>query len=70
MQGYRAFLLGPDGHTTHCYNFWARDDEAAREQAQEFAFGHDLELWHHDRKLAEWRRGERPSWLKITRVIH
>ena len=53
MQDYRAFVLGPDGHITNRYDFWAPDDEAAREQAKQLQHGHDLELWHHDRKIAD-----------------
>lgn len=69
MQDYRALKLGPDGHITSRFDFWARDDEAAKEQARQVASGQDLELWRHDRKIAEWR-GQRPTWLKIKRVIH
>jgi len=69
MQDYSAFVVGPDGHVTNRYDFSVRDDDAAREQARQMAFGHDMELWHHDRKLAEWR-GERPAWLKVKRVAH
>jgi hypothetical protein len=65
MRDYRAFELGPDGHVTSR----ARDDEAAKEQARQVASGQDLELWRHDRKVAEWR-GRRPTWVEIKRVIH
>jgi hypothetical protein len=66
MWDYRAFELGPDGNVTSRFDFWAQDDEAAKEQARQVASGEALELWRHDRKVAEWR-GQRPSWLKINR---
>jgi hypothetical protein len=69
MQDYRAFELGPDGQITSRFDFSARDDEAAKEQARQVASGQDLELWLHDRKIAEWR-GKRPTWLKIKRMIY
>ena len=66
MRDYRAFELGADGQITRQFNFWARDDEAAKEQAWHLASSKGLELWRQDRKVAEWR-GQRPTWLKMNR---
>jgi len=68
MRDYRAFALGPNGQITSRFDFSARDDEAAKEQARQVAFGEGLELWRQDRKVAEWR-GQRPTWLKINRLV-
>jgi hypothetical protein len=69
MRDYRAFELGPDGQITGRFDFSARDDEAAKEQARQVASGEGLELWRQDRKVAEWR-GQRPTWLKMNRLVH
>jgi hypothetical protein len=55
MRDYRALELGPDGHSTSQFDFLAQDDEAAKEQARWVAPGEDVELWRHDRKVAQWR---------------
>jgi len=60
------FGLGPDGLVTSRFDFWAQDDEAAKEQGRQAASGEDLELWRDDRQVAEWR-AQRPSWLKVNR---
>jgi hypothetical protein len=67
MRNYRAFELGPNGQITSRFDFPARDDEAAKEQARRVASAAGLELWRQDRKVAEWC-GQRPSWLKVRRV--
>jgi hypothetical protein len=67
MRGYRVIELRPDGHVTSKFDFSARDDEAAKEQALKAASSQDLEHWRNDRKISEWR-GQRASWLKVRRV--
>jgi hypothetical protein len=38
------------------------NDEAAKKRAKQLVNGRDVELWHHDRKLAEFKhRRVRPS---------
>jgi hypothetical protein len=69
MKHYRAFEHGTNGQIANRFDFYARDDEVAKEQARDAASGQDLELWRHDRKVAEWR-GQRPGWMKIKRVAH
>ena len=69
MRDYRVLELRPDGHVTGRFDLSAGDDEAAKKQARQAASSPNLELWRHDRKIAEWR-GQRPSWLKIRRAPH
>ena len=40
------------------FEFWCSDDEAARERAKEYVDGYDIELWHQERKIAEFNRKE------------
>jgi hypothetical protein len=48
---YRAYLVGHDGHFTSFEVVTADDDEKAIEIAKTFVDGHDVELWHLDRKI-------------------
>jgi hypothetical protein len=58
MQDYRAYTIGPDGHVIDRFEFFAADDEAAKRQAQQYVDGHDVELWHRERKVAEFKHGK------------
>jgi len=49
---YRAYVIGPDGHFLWSNEFVAADDDAAREHAQQFVDGHDIELWNGGRFVA------------------
>ena len=53
MRDYRAYVIGPDGHTMGRIEFWSEDDETAKKQAEQYGDGHDIELWHQDEKIAE-----------------
>ncbi|MET4423227.1 hypothetical protein ABIB87_008719 [Bradyrhizobium sp. JR18.2] len=53
MRDYRAYVMGPDGHIEDRIEFWSKDDETAKKHAEQYADGHDIELWHQDRKIAE-----------------
>lgn len=55
MQDYRAYIIGAAGRIIDRFEFWAADDEAAKSQAQQFVDGHDVELWHRERKIAEFK---------------
>jgi hypothetical protein len=55
MRDYRVLELRPDGHVRSRFDFSARDDEAAKEQALQASSSQDVELWRHDRKISEWR---------------
>jgi hypothetical protein len=56
MQGYRAYVLGPDGHIIRRYDFFSLDDEAAKTHAKHYVDGYDVELWPLDRKVAFFER--------------
>jgi hypothetical protein len=58
MRDYRAFILGPDGHVIDRTDMFCANDEAAKKRAKQLVNGHDVELWHHDRKLAEFKHEE------------
>ena len=55
MQGYRAYLIGPDGHIVKRVELVCADDEAAKERAKTLADGHDVELWQEARRITEFR---------------
>jgi hypothetical protein len=55
LRDYRAFILGPDGHVIDRTDMFCANDEAAKKRAKQLVNGHDVELWHHDRKLAEFK---------------
>ena len=61
MRDYRAYVMGPDGHIKDRIEFWSKDDEKAKEQAEQYADGHDVELWHRDKKIAEYRASSKPA---------
>jgi hypothetical protein len=52
---YRAYIIGSDGHVKDRHEFWAEDDEKAKERAEQYVDGHDIELWHRDKKIAEFK---------------
>jgi hypothetical protein len=45
MNGYHAYLMGPDGHIQSRVDLTCEDEEAAKEQAKQLVDGHDVELW-------------------------
>jgi hypothetical protein len=53
MVGYRAFIIGPDGHVTNRIEFQSPDDRAAMEQAEAFVDGHDVEVWLEERRVGK-----------------
>jgi hypothetical protein len=50
--GYRAFLLGPDGHVVFRVDIHCDTEEEAKQPAQLLVDGHDVELWKEARKIA------------------
>ena len=50
MRDYRAYIMGPDGHIEDRIEFWSKDDETAKKHAEQYVDGHDIELWHQDKK--------------------
>lgn len=55
MRDYRAYVIGPDGHVKDRFEFWCADDAEAEERARQYVDGHDIELWHQDQKIAEFK---------------
>jgi hypothetical protein len=56
MPHYRAYLIGPDGHFVKSVDLSCETDDAAKEHAKQLVHGHDVELWHQERKVAVLKR--------------
>jgi hypothetical protein len=54
MAGYRAYIIGVDGHFLRAIELVCPDDETAKEYAKPLADGHDVELWQGDRLIAKF----------------
>ncbi|WFU19956.1 hypothetical protein [Bradyrhizobium sp. CB3481] len=50
-QGYRAFILGDDGHVEGRVDLQCSSDSEAIRMARQLVDGHDVELWQLDRKI-------------------
>lgn len=57
MIGYRAYLIGSDGHIQHRIDLLCENDEDAKEQAENLMKGHDVEFWHLNRRICEFKAG-------------
>lgn len=55
MQEYRAFIMGLDGRIELRIDLMCEDETEAKKRAKVLAEGYDVELWHQDRKVAEFR---------------
>ena len=63
MTYYQAYLVGRDGHLIKTVDLSCADEEAAKKRALKMVDGHDVELWHHERKIAQFngdRSGDTP----------
>jgi hypothetical protein len=49
---YRAYLIGSDGYFHSSVRIESGDDETAIKAAEQLVNGHDVELWHGDRKVS------------------
>ena len=56
MAEYRAHIIGQDGGLLREVMLLCPDDEIAKQYAKQLVDGHDVELWHHDRKIKTFRR--------------
>jgi hypothetical protein len=54
MHGYRAYIIGRDGHIVRREEFFCQNDEEAKERAKQFVDGHAVELWEEARKIARF----------------
>jgi hypothetical protein len=55
MAGYRAYIIGTDGHFLRAIELICPDDDSAKEYAKNLADGHDVELWQQDRRIATFK---------------
>lgn len=58
MIGYRAYIMGRDGHILYRVDLLCEDDDTAKEQARQLVDGHDVELWQLNRRIAEFKHEE------------
>lgn len=58
MQGYRAYIVGTDGHVLSRVDLHCHDVTEAIEQAKQLVDGHDVELWQLDRKIETFRHSK------------
>jgi hypothetical protein len=55
MVGYRAYIIGIDGHFLRAIELVCPDDETAKEYAKRLVDGCDIELWQGDRKITVFK---------------
>ncbi len=51
MAGYRAYIVGQDGHFKGSEEFEATDDASAVRRAEDFAAANPVELWQGARRI-------------------
>jgi hypothetical protein len=51
LHGYRAYIMGSDGHIADRIDLFCVDDREARERAKKFVDGRAVELWDGARKV-------------------
>jgi hypothetical protein len=51
LQGYRAFVIGLDGHVIDRVDLFCASEEDARERARQLVDGHAIELWEGTRRI-------------------
>ena len=54
MQGYRAFIIGPDGHVTDRVDLPGLTEEEAKQRAKDLVDANAVELWQGSRKIARY----------------
>lgn len=54
MSHYRAYLIEPYGHHIKAVDIECVDDDAAKKRAEQMAFGTNVELWEHARRIAKF----------------
>lgn len=52
MRGFRAYLIGEDGHIVVRVDIEADDEAVAGERAKQLVDGHAVELWEGATRLA------------------
>lgn len=51
MQGYRAYIIGRDGHIQNRVDLSCENDAEAKTAALELLNGYEVELWQLGRKI-------------------
>jgi hypothetical protein len=54
MQGFRAYIIGLDGHIIDRLDLFCADEEQAKCKAKQLVDGHAVELWDRDRKIVRY----------------
>jgi hypothetical protein len=54
MAHYRAYFIGRDGQFMKAIDLICDDDDGARKRAGKMVDGHDVELWHRDRRVEKF----------------
>lgn len=49
--GYRAFVIGPDGHVIGRTDLHCTSEQEAKERAKQLVDGHAVELWEGPRMI-------------------
>ena len=65
MNGYRAYIIGPDGHVASRVDLFCKDEAEAKERALGLVDGHDVELWELDRHIVTFRNNSSKSCSAI-----
>ena len=52
MRGYRAYIIGRNGHIMDRVDMHCENDEAAKERAKQLVEQHAVELWDGARRVA------------------
>lgn len=53
MPEYRAYIIGRDGHFKSVVDLESDDDQAAIASAKQLVNGHDVEVWHENRRVVQ-----------------
>ena len=56
MGEYRAHIVDQDGGLLRAVILLCPDDEIAKQYTKQLVDGHDVELWHEDRKIMTFKR--------------
>ena len=54
MHGYRAYIIGRNGHIQDRIDLFCGSEEAAKQRAKQLVDGHAVELWDEARKIARF----------------
>lgn len=54
MHGYRAYVIGRDGHIINRIDLMCETEAEAKERAKHLVDGHAIELWDGGRQIAKF----------------